>query len=64
MKHVRTREEIIFDKLDPPVVLPKGAVFGVTDVVENGIILVGEDGEPVMIDLYTFEAGFEALSED
>ena len=64
MKHVRTREEIVFDKSDPPVVLEKGAVFGVAEVVENGIILVGEDGEPVMIDLYTFEAGFEALSED
>ena len=63
MRHVRTREEIIFDKNDPPVVIPKGAVFGVANVVENGIVLIGEDAEPVMIDLYTFEAGFEALSE-
>ena len=51
MRHVRTREEIIFDKNDPPVVIPKGAVFGVANVVENGIVLIGE-------------AGFEALSED
>ncbi len=64
MKRVRTTQEIIFEKADPPVVLSAGAVYGVADVVENGIILVGEDGEPVMIDLYTFEAGFEALSEE
>lgn len=64
MKRVRTTQEIIFEKADPPVVLPAGAVYGVANVVENGIILVGEDGEPVMIDLYTFEAGFEALSEE
>ena len=60
-KRVRTIEEIVFDRADPPVILEKGRVYGVEAVLENGIILYTEAGERFMIDLDTFERGFEAV---
>lgn len=58
-KKVRTIEEIVFE--DYGVTLPKGAVYGVEAVKENGIILYDEAGERFMIDLTTFENGFMAV---
>lgn len=58
-KKVRTIDDIVFESVDPPITLPKGTVYGVEAVVEGGIILVEADGERFMIDLKTFEAGFE-----
>ena len=60
-RRVRTIDEIIFDNLQPPVVLEKGAEFFVEAVVEGGIILYTAEGERFLIDLNTFEAGFEAV---
>lgn len=60
-KRVRTVEEIVFENADPPVILPKGSVYGVEAVLENGIILHTDEGERFMIDLTTFENGFEAV---
>lgn len=61
MKKVRTAEEIVFDRVDPPVTLEKGSVYGVEAVLDNGIILCTDAGERFMIDLVTFENGFEAV---
>ena len=60
-KHVRTIEEIVFEQAQPPVTLPKGSVYGVEAVLENGVILFTDEGERFMIDLETFENGFEAV---
>ena len=60
-KRVRTIEEIVFDQADPPEILPKGQEYSVEAVVDNGIILYADDGDRFMIDLVTFEAGFEAV---
>lgn len=60
-KRVRTIEEIVFDSVNPPEVLPKGGEYCVEAVLENGIILYTDDGDRFMIDLDTFEAGFEAI---
>ena len=60
-KRVRTVEEIVFESADPPVTLEKGRVFGVEAVLDQGIILYTEDGDRFMIDLDTFERGFEAV---
>lgn len=60
-KRVRTIEEIIFEQVDPPEVLPKGSEYWVESVQENGIILFTDDGDRFMIDLMTFENGFEAV---
>ena len=60
-KRVRTIEEIVFERARPPVTLPKGSVYGVETVLENGIILYTDGGERFMIDLETFENGFEAV---
>lgn len=60
-KRVRTVEEIVFDRVDPPVTLAKGCIYGVEAVLENGIILYTSEGERFMIDLATFENGFEAV---
>lgn len=59
-KRVRTIEEIVFETADPPVTLPKGAVYAVEAVLEGGVVLNG-GGERFMIDLTTFENGFEAV---
>jgi hypothetical protein len=61
MRRVRTVEEIVFEKADPPVTLPKGAVYMVYEVIDGGIVLLAEDGELIAIDQNTFEAGFEAV---
>ena len=63
-KRVRTVEEIVFELADPPVTLPKGGVYSVEAVLDNGIILYTDAGDRFMIDLATFEAGFEAVSQD
>ena len=60
-KRVRTIEEIVFETADPPVTLPKGTVYCVEAVLDNGIILYTEDGDRFGIDLKTFEDGFEAV---
>lgn len=60
-KRVRTVEEIIFETADPPVTLPKGTVYCVEAVLDNGVILYNEDGDRFIIDLMTFEDGFEAV---
>ena len=59
-KRVRTVDEIIFEQADPPVVLAKGSLYAVEAVLENGVVLRTEQGERFMIDLNTFELGFEA----
>ena len=61
VKRVKTVEEIVFERADPPVTLPKGSVYSVEAVLEGGIILYTEEGERFMIDLDTFEEGFEAV---
>ena len=60
-KRVRPVEEIVFERAAPPVTLPKGSVYSVEAVREGGIILYTEEGERFMIDLATFEEGFEAV---
>ena len=42
--------------------LAKGSVYGVEAVLDNGIILYTDLGDRFMIDLATFEAGFEAVA--
>ncbi len=61
MKKVRTIDEIIFEKADPPVTLPKGMEFEVVQVKPEGIILRSGEEDWIQIDLNTFEAGFEAI---
>jgi len=61
VKRVRTIEEIVFDRADPPVTLEKGSIYSVEAVLDKGIILYTDDGERFMIDLNTFESGFEAV---
>lgn len=61
VKRVRTIDDIVFDRADPPVTLPRGSVYSVEAVMENGIILCDDAGERFMIDLTTFENGFEAV---
>ena len=61
-KRVRTIDEIIFESADPPVTLPRGAEYAVEAVLDKGIILCADDGERFMIDLNTFENGFEAVA--
>ena len=61
VKRVRTVEEIVFDRSDPPVTLEKGSIYNVEAVLDGGIILYTDDGERFMIDLTTFENGFEAV---
>ena len=60
-RRVRTIEEIVFDRADPPVTLPKGCTYNVEAVLNNGIILYTDEGDRFMIDLETFESGFEAV---
>ena len=60
-RRVRTIEQIIFENANPPVVLEKGAVYSVEAVTDSGIILYTDAGERFMIDLQTFENGFEAV---
>ena len=60
-KRVRAIDDIVFDSVQPPVVLRKGTEFFVEAVLPEGIILYTAEGERCMIDLRTFEAGFEAV---
>lgn len=61
-KRVRNIDVIELDEHVPPLRLEKGGEFIVEDVVENYIILRSEDGPSFMVDLPTFEVGFEAVS--
>ena len=60
-KRVRTVEEIVFDRADPPVTLPKGSEYAVEAVLDSGVILYNQIGDRFLIDLVTFESGFEAV---
>lgn len=60
-KFVRTIDEIVFDRAEPPVTLPKGAVYAVEAVTERGVVLDAGNGDRFMIDFQTFENGFEAV---
>ena len=61
-KRVRTIEVIELEQHNPPLRLEKGSQYIVEDVVESWIILRSEDGPSFMVDLPTFEVGFEAVS--
>ena len=56
-KKVKASDDIIFEKAG--ITIPKGTVFFIESVMQNGIILYTEEGERYMIDLDTFEDGFE-----
>ena len=56
-KKVKAADDIIFEKAG--ITIPKGTVFFIESVMKNGIILYTEEGERYMIDLDTFEDGFE-----
>ena len=56
-KKVKAADDIVFEKAG--ITIEKGSVIFVESVLENGIILYTEDGERYMIDLDTFEDGFE-----
>ena len=60
-RRVRTIDDIIFESAVPPVTLPKGTVYAVEAVTDQGVILCLNDDERFMIDFATFEAGFEAV---
>ena len=60
-RRVRTIEDIVFDRADPPVTLPGGSVYSVEAVLQHGVILYTDAGDRFMIDLATFEIGFEAV---
>ena len=55
-KKVVASDDIFFEK--EGITIPKGKVFFIESVSEQGIILYTED-ERYMIDLNTFENGFE-----
>lgn len=57
IKKVKAADDIIFEKAG--ITIPKGTVFFIESVMQNGIILYTEEGERYMIDLDTFEDGFE-----
>lgn len=61
-RRVRTIDEIIFGQGEESTVLPKGLELAVETVLEKGIILCSDEGERMMIDLETFEKGFEAIA--
>ena len=60
-RRVRTIDDIVFDKKDHAVTLYKGNEYEVEKVLERVIILCTDDGDRIMIDLETFENGFEAI---
>ena len=62
LKRVRTIDDIVFRQVDTDVTLPGNSIFFVEKVLATGIILCSETGERLMIDLETFENGFEAVS--
>lgn len=57
VKKVRTCDDITFEEAG--ITFPKGMVFMIEAVEEQGIILYTELGERFMIDYETFENGFE-----
>lgn len=58
MKKVRAVDDIVFESEEIPL-LPKGSIYEIGAVVGGGIILRDSKGEEFVIDLNTFEAGFE-----
>ena len=61
-KRVIAVYDVTLDKATPPVVVPKGTVCAVEDVVENWVILRMADGSSCMADVPTFEIGFAAYA--
>lgn len=61
IRRVRTIDDIVFEQENESITLHKGSIFTVETVLEKGIILCSEEGERIMIDLESFENGFEAL---
>lgn len=59
IKKVAAMDDIVFEKAG--ITISKGIVFIVEEVQERGIILVAEDGERYMMDLNSFENGFEIV---
>lgn len=57
VKKVKVSEDIIFEEAG--ITFPKGMIFMIESVEEQGIILYTEQGERFMIDFETFENGFE-----
>ena len=58
MKKVRAVDDILFDA-KPEFNIARGTVFAVGGVQENGVILEAADGDRFLLDLDTFEKGFE-----
>ena len=61
IRRVRTIDDIVFKQENETITLYKGDEFNVETVLEKGIILCSDEGERMMIDLESFENGFEAL---
>ena len=57
VKKVKAADDIIFEEAG--ITIKKGSVFMIESVNEKGIILYTEEGDRYMIDLQTFENGFE-----
>ncbi len=59
-KRVIAIYDLVLDKAAPAVNIPKGTVCAVEDVIENWVILRLADGSSCMVDIPTFEVGFDA----
>lgn len=57
IKRVIAADDIVFEEAG--VTIPKGSIFIIDEVFPQGIVLITESGERCMIDLETFEEGFE-----
>lgn len=57
IKRVKASDDIIFEEAG--ITIPKGTVFMIESLNNMGIILYTEEGDRYMIDLVTFENGFE-----
>ena len=60
-RRVRTIDDIVFEQGEQTETLHKGSEFAVETVLEKAIILCSDEGDRIMIDLETFENGFEAM---
>lgn len=57
IKRVIASDDIVFEK--EAVTIKKGQIFIIEEVRERGIVLVEENGERYLMDLTSFENGFE-----
>jgi len=57
MKKVRAYDDIVFEEKN--ITLPKGSVYAIEEISGLGIILRDDRENRFMIDLDTFEKGFE-----